>query len=208
MTTISWIFIAFAALAAGLDWWSVSTGNERIEQGAKPAVLVALIVAAWAGELAGDQQLWLLLALVAGLLGDLLLLPRVDKFVAGLASFLVGHLAYAALAASIGMRSLWMLAGLLIASVMIATVGTKITDSVHGTSYFVPVVAYILTIGLTTTLLAGTGRLFLVSGALLFVASDALLGYGRFVDEAPGGRVAVHVTYHLAQIALVVGTLT
>lgn len=207
MTTISWVFVGAAAVAAGLDWWSVLTGNERTEQGAKPAVLVALILAAWAGQLTGSQQLWLLVALFAGLLGDVLLLPRFDKFVAGLASFLVGHLAYAALAGAIGMRSLWMLAGLLVASVMIATVGTKITDSVHGSSYFVPVVAYILTIGLTTTLLVGTGRVFLVAGSLLFLASDALLGYGRFVDDAPGGRTAVHVTYHLAQIALVVGAL-
>ncbi|NNF53423.1 MAG: lysoplasmalogenase [Acidimicrobiales bacterium] len=207
MTTTSWIFIAVSALAAGLDWWSVHTGNERIEQGAKPAVLVALILAVWADELSGGEQLWLLVALIAGLFGDVLLLPRVDKFVAGLASFLVGHLAYTGLAASIGMRSLWMLVGLLIASSMIATVGTKITDSLHGTSYFVPVVAYILTIGLTTTLLVGTGRLLLVSGALLFVVSDALLGYDRFINAAPGGRVAVHATYHLAQIFLVLGAL-
>lgn len=206
--TIGWILIAVAAVAAVLDWWSVATGNERIEQGAKPAVLVALVLAVLAGDLTGGPQTWLLVALVAGLIGDVLLLPSIDRFVAGLASFLVGHLAYSALAGAIGMRSLWMLAGLLVASAMIATIGTKITDSIHGTSYFVPVVAYILTIGLTTTLLVGTGRLLLVAGALLFLASDALLGYDRFVDDAPGGRVAVHVTYHLAQIALVIGALT
>jgi hypothetical protein len=40
------------------------------------------------------------------------------------------------------------------------------------------------------------------------VASDTLLGWGRFVGSAPGGRIAVHVTYHLAQAGFVLALPT
>ena len=50
---------------------------------------------------------------------------------------------------------------------------------------------------------AGTGLLVTAIGGALFVVSDALLGWGRFVGPAPGGRVLVHVTYHLGQAGLV-----
>lgn len=36
----------------------------------------------------------MIVALVRGLAGDVFLLPQVDRFVEGLGSFLLGHLAY------------------------------------------------------------------------------------------------------------------
>ena len=38
--------------------------------------------------------------------------------------------------------------------------------------------------------------------------SDALLALGRFADRSPGGRVTVHVTYHLAQALIVLSLPT
>src|SRR5207248_7365578 len=61
----------------------------------KPAALAALVVA---GSVLhpydGTTRWWFVVALVFSLAGDVfLMLPR-DLFVAGLASFLVGHVAY------------------------------------------------------------------------------------------------------------------
>jgi uncharacterized membrane protein YhhN len=40
-------------------------------------------------------------------------------------------------------------------------------------------------------------------GAVLFMLSDALIGWTRFVADFARSKVAIHVTYHLAQILLV-----
>jgi uncharacterized membrane protein YhhN len=52
---------------------------------------------------------------------------------------------------------------------------------------------------------ASTGRLAILVGAALFLVSDALIGWTRFVGDVRRGRVAVMVTYHLAQVSFVLG---
>ena len=50
-----------------------------------------------------------------------------------------------------------------------------------------------------------TGRLVVGLGASAFVVSDTVLALGRFVSEQRWTRIVVMVTYHLAQVLLVVG---
>lgn len=168
-------------------------------------VMVVLIALAIASDLHGWGLTWLLVALIAGLIGDILLLPSIDQFVAGLGAFLIGHVAYALLAIVLGTSTGYLAIGLVTASIAVLTAGTKITDSVQGTSMFAPVVSYVVVIGASTALLISTGRPAIIAGALLFAVSDTLLGWGRFVAPAIGGRVAVHVTYHLGQLLIVIG---
>ncbi len=208
MSTSSQLIIIVVGLVAALDWFAVASSNHRLERVAKPLVMVALIVLAIASDLAGWGLLWLLVALVAGLVGDVLLLPTIDRFVGGLAAFLLGHLAYAALAIVLGTTTGYLAVGLALASFAVLTVGTKITDAVQGTSMFAPVVSYVVVIGASTALLIATGRSLVILGAVLFAVSDSLLGWGRFVAPAPGGRVAVHATYHLGQLLIVIGALS
>jgi uncharacterized membrane protein YhhN len=72
-----------------------------------------------------------------------------------------------------------------------------------------PVIAYILVISTMVVAAVGTLSPLAIAGAVLFYASDATLGWNRFVRPLPRGDLAVMVTYHLAQIllflALVVG---
>ena len=44
-------------------------------------------------------------------------------------------------------------------------------------------------------------------GATLFLASDALIAYDRFVRPLAWGHVVVHITYHLGQLLIVLGML-
>lgn len=66
-----------------------------------------------------------------------------------------------------------------------------------------PVSASILVISAMVVSAGASGQAVVLAGALSFYASDALIAWGRFVRELPWGRVAVMVTYHLAQVALV-----
>ncbi len=200
--------IGGASLAAVVDWWAVWTDRDRVERLAKPAVMIALVVAVLVSGLQGWTRGWLLVALVAGLAGDVFLLPAIDAFVAGLGSFLVGHLAYVALAAVVGIEGGWLVGGLVVATGVVATVGTAIVEAARSSRLVGPVAAYVVVLGLSTAMLVGTGSVLLVLGACLFAASDALLGWDRFVAHGPGGRVAVHLTYHLAQGLLTAGAIT
>jgi uncharacterized membrane protein YhhN len=51
------------------------------------------------------------------------------------------------------------------------------------------------------------GGTLAAAGAATFMASDAMIAWNRFVRPFPGARVAIIVTYHLAQAALVVSLL-
>jgi len=80
-------FLVFAAI----DWAAVAQSNRNLEQVAKPAALGALII--WAAA-SPHPSGCLIAALVLSLLGDVYLMLPEDRFVAGLSSFLIAHLAY------------------------------------------------------------------------------------------------------------------
>jgi uncharacterized membrane protein YhhN len=44
-------------------------------------------------------------------------------------------------------------------------------------------------------------------GAALFVASDSMIAWDRFVTKVPNGAVLIMVTYHLGQAGLVLSLL-
>ncbi|MFW2380986.1 MAG: lysoplasmalogenase [Acidimicrobiales bacterium] len=208
MTTVSQIVLGLVGIVAAADWYALTTRNRRLERVAKPLVMVGLLIAVAASNLEGWPLLWLCLGLVAGLVGDVLLLPEIDQFLGGLGAFLIGHLAYVGLAMAFGVSTSKLVVGLVLMTALVLTVGTKITEAVRGSALFVPVVAYVITIGASTALLIGTGRWWMALGAVLFAVSDSLLGWTRFVAPIAGGRVAVHVTYHLGQALITIGAIT
>jgi len=67
----------------------------------------------------------------------------------------------------------------------------------------VPVAAYITVISTMVACAIGTGSALAIAGACSFYASDALIGWNRFVKSYAWGPVAIMVTYHLAQAGLV-----
>ena len=70
-----------------------------------------------------------------------------------------------------------------------------------------PVAAYMGVIGAMGVTGWATGRFRVGLGTALFVTSDTLLALNRFVAARAHARLAVMVTYHLAQVLIVVGLL-
>lgn len=207
MSTSSQLLLALVGVVAAVDWFALTRRNRQLERVAKPLVMVGLLLVAVTSDLAGWPLVWLCLGLAAGLVGDVLLLPEIDQFVGGLSAFLLGHLAYIGLALWFGTSTGLLVAGLVVMSALVLTAGTKITDAMQGSALFGPVVAYVVAIGTSTALLIGTGRWWMAAGAMLFALSDTMLGWSRFVESIKGGRVAVHVTYHLGQALITVGAI-
>lgn len=187
--------VTFAAFAV-VDWIAVGTGWKRLEYLAKPAALAALMGYAATGD---DAPRWLLVALFCSLLGDVfLMLPR-DAFVLGLGAFLGAHLAYVvALDGSVGGRLTWFAVVL----VLTAPVTLRMLRSVPGTTLRPAVATYMGAIALMVASALASGDGLAISGALLFLASDALLGWNRFVNVVTNAQLAIIVTYHLGQLAL------
>lgn len=225
LTKTGVLLLVLAAVAALVDWWSVSAPTSspgrraRVELMAKPAVLALLIgVAATLHPLFPTTRGWFLGALAFCLAGDILLMLPGDKPVAfqgGLGAFLVGHALFL-----VGLAKANAATGstLVALGVLVAVAGGPAFLVVRSIlrkkdpALAVAVVVYVL--ALLTMAAAGwsaglNGEPFgrnawLCAGVSLFVLSDTLLAIDRFLRAIPRGKLAVHVTYHLAVIAIVI----
>ncbi|NTV37448.1 MAG: hypothetical protein HGA53_10890, partial [Anaerolineaceae bacterium] len=88
------IWLILAAAAAVADWAALYWGKNTVNYFTKPAVMVFLIL--WTLQLTGWQGgfIWFGLALIACLIGDVLLLLPPRFFLSGLAAFMLGHICY------------------------------------------------------------------------------------------------------------------
>lgn len=218
-----WILLAGGCVAAAVDWFAAATSDRRLEYAAKPAVLVALTLAAAAIpadriDLA-DRRWWFVAALACCLVGDvLLMLPR-NLFVPGLVAFLAGHVLFI-----VGFLQppeppgsppfTFSVAGLAVAAVAVVAAesapGVAVIRSLarRGQQALIgPVCIYIAAIATMVVLATNVGIALAAAGAVLFLVSDTVLAVDRFVRPVCRGRLAVHVTYHLAQGLFVVSLL-
>lgn len=203
--------VVLAAVAAALTsittWVARARHDDRLEALAKPLATLCFLALALSLPVSSPAaRFWFALALGCCVVGDVLLLPRFDRFVGGLGAFAVGHVFFSVGALALGFDAA-RLAGL-------AAVGFGLAMAVLGTPILVgavrrsprlrkPVTTYLVVTGLLVTTCWGTGRPLAALGATVFAASDAVLGWNRFVKPLPWAPVVVMVTYHGALAALV-----
>jgi uncharacterized membrane protein YhhN len=207
MTGTAALLIALTLVAAVIDWIAVGTGKRPVEYVFKPLTMVVLIAAAVAIDPVDPTvKVLFIAALVFSLLGDVFLMLPKNLFVAGLASFLVGHLCYIAGLQVRGQDGIWFLAGLVIVVVAVLVVGLRVIGAVRSSvepAMAVPVTAYVAVISFMLASAFGTRNAFAIVGAGLFYVSDALIAWDRFVKPRPWARLAIMTTYHLGQVGLV-----
>jgi uncharacterized membrane protein YhhN len=203
-----------AAVLALVDWVGVVRGDRRLRWIGKPGVMLALIAAALMADGAPPAvRAWFVAALALSLIGDVALLLPDQWFVRGLGAFLLAHLAYIGGMVQLDLRWAW---GALVVAISAALVGPAIVEAVkvHHPSLLGPVVGYLVVISAMAVTAWCTHEAWLIVAAMLFFASDAMLGWGRFVTPArvaqpglasprPLGALAVMVTYHGAQACVV-----
>jgi len=201
------LLVAFAVAVVG-DWWAVAVNRRTVEMAAKPlstTLLVALAVTTGGAD--GWTRTLLVTATLFGLAGDIALLDDSEQaFMAGLASFAVGHVAYvgAALSVGVGWSALWavpFMVALLAWRFLPETVpGARRAGGVPLAS---AVVFYALVISAMVLSATGTGIVLAALGAMLFAISDWVLGYNRFVRPVANAHLIVHVSYFVGQLALI-----
>lgn len=217
LTTGAAVTLGAASAFAVANWWSVSIGRRVVEWVTKPSTMIALIAAAiLLVPVQPEVRAWMVVGLVCSLAGDVFLMLPHEQFVAGLASFLVGHVAYVvalAVAASRsgGVSMPWAVVGLAVVCVAVATLGRTVIRRVHSgdqSNLTIPVIAYLSVISAMVAAAFVTGNPWAIGGALFFYSSDGLLAWNKFVQPVGVARPVIMSTYHLAQFGLVLSLLT
>lgn len=214
MNSSAWLLLVLFLAVAAADWVAVHLGSKRLEYVAKPGCMVLLIGAALVLDPVDDgARIALVVALTLSLVGDILLMlpgrqpgsSGPNLFMAGLAAFLAGHLAYVVGFGLEGIDLAGLGVGLVPVALIIATVGRRVVAAVEASEepeMALPVSAYIGVISTMVLFAFGTGDPRAQAGALLFAGSDSLIAWSRFVRQWPWAPMAVIVSYHVAQALL------
>lgn len=149
---------------------------------------------------------WISVGLLFSLAGDIFLMLPQDRFVPGLASFLVAHLAYLTAfwqgVPADGLMQAWpwlgyVAGGLLTSAVLLPRVPAALRAAV---------VVYMLALLAMAAVAASRGMALhtgaawcAAAGAWLFVVSDTLLAFNRFHAPMRSAGLTVHASYFAAQ---------
>lgn len=207
MTGAAFLLLALSIVVAAGDWHAVFHGNKSLEYLCKPLTMVGLLATTVALDVPdATVKVWFLVAIALCLLGDVFLMLPQDLFVFGLGAFLLGHIAYIGGMAADGIVAVRFGVGVLLVLIAIVIIGSRVIGGVRGgdePALAGPVMAYMTVISLMVAGAIGTGHPAAIIGAGLFYASDALIAWNRFLRETRHARLVIMVTYHLAQMGLV-----
>ena len=158
---------------------------------------------------------WVIIGVVTGALGDFSLASAERSwFMAGVITFLIGHIAYSVAFAkelkSTRMRISFILATLLLMNVLVVLVFLRMIF-VGEQALIVPVIIYVavMSVMMTITMLHRSPTRFITAGGLVFVLSDAHIAVNHMLLLAPRLDIALsgYATYYLAQYLLVAGAV-
>jgi len=217
-----WVFNLFyiiALVTAVVDWIALAGQKKRIDYFAKPGVIIALLIwLALSGILRGNL-IWFFIGLLFSLAGDVFLLLPKERFIAGLVSFLLVHVAYIIgfndTLPPINLASISLIVIITITACQIfrsILTGLELTNNSKMKLLFL---IYSITISLMVLSAClslvkedwNAGPALLVSGgAVLFFLSNTLLAWNRFVSSLPNSKFKVRVTYHSGQLLIVLGS--
>jgi alkenylglycerophosphocholine hydrolase len=213
-------FIAALAFAL-MHWTSRLFGWMRISTATKIPVTLSLIM--WSLTYGGwtNGKIWFGAGLIFSLAWDVLLLSPRRFFNYGLISFLLAHVSYIIGFCQpgpvlhpilIGLGWFLFIGGFYYYKILIHALMVTASNE----RFIIPVVVYGLVVSLMAISACQTflrpdwpkqAAFFAASGGFLFLISDSLLGYNRFVHPLPGGKALEMVMYHLAQVSIIAAML-
>ncbi|MBW8909249.1 MAG: lysoplasmalogenase [Mesorhizobium sp.] len=207
--TLLFSFAAAVIYAFALDM------PPKLSRTAAKTLAVALLAALAAMQ---GGPLLLIVALGLSAVGDAFLSRDGEKaFLGGLASFLAAHIVYVALFLQAGSgldllssqscRGAIALAMAAFGIVMLAALWRRV-----GPPLRIPIAVYVAAIMAMGISALTTDKIWVIAGAVLFMASDGLLAAERFLLAAISPqrawmRYAVWVLYYAAQLAITLGFL-
>ncbi len=213
MTGTTWALIGLAAVSGALHIRAEYASARRQVYVLKPLTtsLILLMALQLQPALSAPYKALIAGGLLFSLAGDVFLMLPADRFVAGLASFLLAHLFYiAAFLARGGFHA----DGMALALYTLAGATMLVALWPHLGKLRGPVLVYMAVILAMGWQALGQWRaapsastLSAAAGAALFVVSDATLALDRFRGRFPAARLVVLGTYYFAQTLIALSVM-
>lgn len=157
-------------------------------------------------EVSSLYKAMIISGLAFSMIGDIMLMLPSDKFLQGLASFLVAHVFYlVAFISDSGfpVSFLYLLPGLVIGAFILRILLPRVGNKT------VPVLIYSLILVLLLWQSAGRvelnfnhSSLVALIGSIIFISSDITLVFNRFVKQHRMGQLYILSSYYIAQILI------
>jgi len=217
-----YLWLALALIFAAVEAIAVSKNIRQLEYIAKPAVMVFLFL--WLYTTTGLQgnTLWFGLGILLSLAGDILLMISLDRlFLPGLVAFLLAHVFYiTGFRTELTTGNVWSLILLVFIALNVSRLLRRIVGAMRARAenqLVFPVIVYGTVISVMLYAAMSTlsnlewkplGAILVSTGALLFLTSDVILAWMKFVAPLKNGRVWNIALYHLGQIGLIAGVVS
>lgn len=216
------IWLILALIFAALEAIAVSKNSQRLETIAKPAVMIFLFLWLYASTGLQGNAFWFGLGILFALVGDVLLMLSFDRFfLLGLVAFLFTHIVYIiGFRDSLTFSSIWSLLLLAVIAINVSRLLRRIMSAMRAKGEdkrVLPVAIYgtVMAVMLYAAMATiydrnwNTSAAFFASlGGFLFVASDVILAWNKFVAPVKNGTVWNIALYHLGQIGLIAGAIS
>jgi uncharacterized membrane protein YhhN len=184
-------------------WLVVSLRADR-GQIAKPIASLGFLLVLSEPLEPGTRTVLIVIGLVLGAVGDVALMGRSDvAFLAGLASFLLGHVAYLVAFALDATDPAWVGIGSLVSLTLAVVVTRWLRPNLEAPfTVAVPVYVVVICLMLTAGIGAGPVRPSAAAGAALFAASDLFVARQRFVTSDRINSTIGLPLYYAAQLLI------
>ena len=190
--------------SAGLSIVGDRPQNRTLHYIFKPLTMVILIVTLISSGSVNSTFTYLMLAgLVLSLCGDVFLMLPKDRFIAGLVSFLLAHIAYIAAFSTIFAFTVtwwWLLIVVALSVGYFGLLSSSLGKLKVAVLFYVAVISAMLWLAGEIYMADPSSlNLLLIVGASTFAVSDACLAWNKFKAKYSGAQTAILSTYFLAQ---------
>ncbi len=201
MTGIPLLIVAIAACVAG-HLWAEATGRRRLRALLKLSASAGFVGVALLVRTPGAWSSLILSGLALSALGDLFLRARArGAFLAGIASFLLAHVAYTAAFVPASTISSFVAAPFVVVAALVLWWLWPHLGSLRG-----PVVLYTGVISAMVVVALGVAHPLVPLGAALFYGSDLTVARDRFVRAGIANRLMGLPLYYAGQVVLALAT--
>jgi uncharacterized membrane protein YhhN len=199
-----WVLLAVITASGLIDLLAIARGWTRARYLWKPGTMVLVIaLAAWGADFGSVSDRWLVAGLVLSLVGDVFLVLPSDRFLAGLVAFLAAHLCYiAAFVQQPDTQGAAAAAVLLLFGIGYFLLLRRGVVQSGGRGLLAAVACYVAVILTMVWRAWMTGNPLWLLGAVLFMISDSILAWNRFVRPSLAAELSVMATYYAAQTVL------
>lgn len=213
-----WLIIFIALLIAHIT--GIQLNNELLQFISKPLLIPVLIgfFLSQPNTITSNLKKWILLALFFSWCGDVLLMFVSKKeifFLLGLSAFLLAHIFYILFFHHVRVReniksNPWLLVIVVVYyAVLISWLSPFLGEMKLPVRMYGVVISVMLMLAMHMLNIKNTkaGKWMMI-GALLFVISDSVLAINKFYQPFNAAAVVIMLTYGLAQLLIVKGTIS